>query len=206
MKAPVRFWIVAIVSALSLAGPIGQASADSAASTGPSRPAAHVGCSVNVETLGVLWDRMQAWAAREKDTGDALAEAMRQMLGSSDPSDLEVLQMQKDSAKEFLAGVADSRTGQMKDDLEEIILLGSRLRGTLPANHRSFVKGRITKIRSLYREYWYDAFASSYSSGYSALAGANLDGWYAATSGLPQRAINAETDFQQVYRGLSKIC
>ncbi|MEI6361841.1 MAG: hypothetical protein WCP95_06875 [Actinomycetes bacterium] len=206
MNAPVRFWIVAIVSAMLLAAPVGQASADSAASTGPGRPAAHIGCSVNVKTLGVLWDGMQAWAAREKDTGDALADAMKQTVGSSDPSDLEVLQMQKDGAKEFLAGVAEYRTGQMKDDLEEIILLGSRLRGTLPANHRSFVKGRITKIRSLYREYWYDAFASSYSSGYSALIAANLDGWYAATADLPQRAINAETDFQQVYRGLSKIC
>jgi hypothetical protein len=206
MNALVRFCIVAIVSAVLMAAPIGQASADSATSTGPGRPAAHVGCAVNVEALGVLWDGVQAWAAREKETGDALAEAMKQMLGSSDPSDLEVLQMQKDGAKDYLDGVAKFRAGQMTADLGEITLLGSRLRGTLPASHRSFVKGRIAKVRSLYREYWYDAFAGAYTSGYESLMGANLDGWYSATDGLPQRAVNAEAEFQQFYRGLSRIC
>jgi hypothetical protein len=206
MSAQIRFWIVSIVSAAMLVVSVGEATAEGASSAPVRQPLKHIGCSVNVETLGQLWDGVQAWATREKDTGDALADAMKQTVGSSDPSDLEVLEMQKEGAKEYLAGVRDFQAGQMKDDLEEIILLGSRIRGSLPANHRSFVKGRIAKIRSLYREYWYDSFASAYSSGYQSLMGANLDGWYSATAPLPDRAAAAGREFQQVYQGLSKIC
>jgi hypothetical protein len=206
MRAQIRFWIVSIVSAAMLVVSVGEATAQGGSTASARQPAEHIGCSVNVERLGELWDGIQAWATREKDTGDALADAMKLTVGSSDPSDLEVLEMQKEGAKEFLAGVTDFRAGQMKDDLEEITLLGSRIRGTLPSSHRNFVKGRIAKIRSLYREYWYTAFTAAYASGYQSLMAANLEGWYSATAGLPALAATGGREFQTVYRGLSKVC
>jgi hypothetical protein len=185
---------------------VGEATAEGAPSEPVGQPAEHIGCSVNVERLAEVWVGIQAWATREKDTGDALADAMKLTVGSSDPSDLEVLEMQKEGAKEFLAGVRDFRAGQMKDDLDEITLLGSRIRGILPSSHRSLVKGRIAKIRSLYREYWYNAFTAAYASGYQSLMAAKLEGWYSATTGLPALAATAGREFQPVYRGLSKVC
>jgi hypothetical protein len=134
------------------------ATAQDAPSAPERQPAGHIGCSVNVHRHGDLWGGVQAWATREKDTGDDLADAIRLTVGSSDPSD------------------------------------------------RSFVKSRISKIRSLYREYWCDAFTAAYSSGYPSLMAANLDGWYSATAGLPALAATARWEFQPVSRGLSTVC
>jgi hypothetical protein len=163
-------------------------------------------CAVSVARLGDLWSGAETWGSAMQDTGDAVVDAMRQTLGSSDPSDLEVLEMQKSVAETYLEGVREYRAKHMKDDLREITGLGGEIRGSVSAQHRSYVRDRIAKIRSLYREYWYDLFAPAYIRGLQELTDANIAGWTASTAPLPAKVPMAHHAFEGAFRGLSKVC
>lgn len=205
MNAARRF---AIVFATALAVAVGLVAAPPAvgSTARPDRVQRNPLCEVSVQRIADLWGAMETWAGAQKESGDAIAEAMSQMLGSSDPSDLEVLEMQKEVARDDLERVTDFQASDMKADLSELLRLSGQLRSSLPRKHHSYVKARIAKIRSLYKEHWSDVFASTYISGYQALTGANIQGWATSTQPLPAKVTLAHDAFDQAFRGLPKLC
>jgi hypothetical protein len=201
----VRFRMVLVILAVSALG-ISTAGTPATAETPSSVEARNQICAVPLERLSDLWGATESWSSRTQELGDALVDAMRQMLGSSDPSDLEVLEMQKDGAKGFRDDVNAYRAKQMKDDLSEIGWLGKQIRGAVSSRHRNYVISRIAKIRSLYREYWYNQFAPTYSAGFQELTAANIGGWAGLTGPLPSKVPIARQAFDRAYQGLAKLC
>ena len=205
MKARSRF---AIVFATALAVAVGLVSAPPAAGSmaGSDRPQRNPLCEVSVQRIADLWGAMETWAGAQKESGDAVAEAMSQMLGSSDPSDLEVLEMQKEVAQDDLKRVRDFQAREMQADLSELLRLSGQLRSSVPRKHHSYVKARVAKIRSLYKEHWSGVFASTFISAYQALTGADIQGWASLTEPLPAKVTLAHDAFDQSFRGLPKLC
>lgn len=197
-----RNWIVVVVVASLLAIPSAPAFAGSPGAPSPRS----LLCKVSVQRLSDMWAAMVSWGAAAKDSGDAVADAMKETLGSTDPSDLEVLEMQKQVAQSYVTSMKEFRATGIKDDMREILSLGSQIRSSVAASKRSYVKGRISAIYSLYKETWYDVIAPVHISGLQSLASADLDGWYAKSTPLPDKIAIETTQFERVFRGLKKIC
>jgi hypothetical protein len=159
-------------------------------------------CKVSVQRLHQLWGATGNWAASQREAGDALADAMAQSLADGDA---ESLALQTENAGYYLDNVRTFRNEGMKDDLKEIAHLGSVIASAAPG-HRSFVTSRIAKIRSLYKEYWYDLFAPTYIRGYQELEARNVATWSALTDPLPDEAATAGQMFAKSFRGLPKVC
>ena len=159
-------------------------------------------CRVSVQRLQQLWDATGNWAASQQEAGDALADAMAQSLADGDA---ELLALQTENAGYYLDNVRTFRNEGMKDDLREIAHLGSVITSAAPG-HRSFVMSRIAKIRSLYKDYWYDLFAPTYTKGYQELKARNVAVWSALTDPLPDEAATAGQMFAKSFRGLPKVC
>jgi hypothetical protein len=167
----------------------------------PSRPASLL-CTVSVQRLHDLWDAMSTWAAGEREAGDALADAMAQSLADGDA---EVVALQTENAGYYRDRVRSFRENGMRDDLKEIAHLGSVIASAAPG-HRDFVKSRIASIRSLYKQYWRDAFAPTYIRGYEELEATNVTAWSALTDPLPGKAATAGRMFAKSFRGLPGAC
>ena len=159
-------------------------------------------CRVSVQRLHQLWEATEDWAAGQREAGDALADAMAQSLADGDA---EVLALQTENAGYYLDNVRTFRNEGMKDDLKEIAHLGSVIASAAPG-HRSFVRSRIARIRSLYKDYWYDLFAPTYIKGYQELKARNVAAWSGLTDPLPDEAAAAGRMFAKSFRGLPKVC
>ena len=182
-------------------------SSAAAASTAVSPPTQrNLLCEVSVQRLSAMWDGLEAWAEGAQQSGDAVADAMLEVIGSADPSDAEVLAMQQETAGYYLTGMRDFRSSDMAADLREITRLSGQIRSSVPARYHAFVKARVAKIRSLYTEYWQTQFAPTYIRGLQALTSANPEGWTRATEPLPAKVPLARADFARAFRGLPKIC
>lgn len=150
--------------------------------------------------LRARWSKVAGLMRGVLTGGDAIAEAMRPLIGSQEPNDEANLALVQSRAAMKITYVKQLRPGLLIPESKAIAKIGRRCEGLVQTkDDREFISFEFGKLKGVFEAWMLATISDELTTGLQKLANGDIDGWTSEKKNVEDSLASAERAFAKYY-------